>query len=903
MALTIGTQLGSHEIVALLGKGGMGEVYRARDTKLKREVAIKILPEEFSSDPARVSRFQREAEVLASLNHPNIGAIYDLLEADGSRFLVLELVDGETLADRIARGPIPVEQALAIAKEISEALEAAHEKGVIHRDLKPANVKITSEGKVKVLDFGLAKALEVEPAQTASNSPTMLSAAALSGGVILGTAGYMSPEQAKGHSADQRSDIFSFGCVLYEMLTGRQTFSAETVAETIASVLMREPDLKSLPANLHPKIEDLLLRCLAKNRKERWHAVADIRLELVAILSDPYGLQLPSVRGSTRHPFWRRALPVVAAFIIAVALTAFVALYMRPSTNASVMRFSFVLPEDQRFTNAGRSVVTMSPDGTSIVYVANQQLFIRKMSEMEARPIPGTTSSQQGGVTSPFFSPDSRWIGFFAEGGLKKIAVTGGSAVVLCEANAPFGASWGLDDHIYFGQRQGIFRVSANGGKPEAVVVVKSGESAYGPQLLPGGDALLFTLAGTNASASWDKAQIVVQSLKSGDRHPLNLTGSDARYVATGHLVYALGSKLLAIPFDAKTLQVAGSSTPMVDDVMRSVGPATGAAHFTFSSNGYLAYVPDVADLENRNLVLIDRAGIQKPLNIPPGPYSHPRISPDGKRLAVHTGDSAEARGVGDIWIFDLAGVASPIRLTFGGSNSRPIWRDSDHVVFVSNRDSSIGIFQQRADTPGSADLLIKFEPEPEVQLQPESWSPDGKLFFSVSPANQSRLWMRTLGVGQKPSQVMRAYATNSNFSRDGRWFVYTSTQVTGRQEVYVKPYPVTDAMFQISTMGGHYPIWSPDGKQIYYATDELGGTSQIMSVDVQTQPSFVVLKTTPLPVKGILSNQGRGGFDITPDGKYFAVLMPRDAVKPRQSQINITLNWFGELKQRVPVH
>ena len=893
----IGKAIAHYQIEALLGAGGMGEVYQARDTRLGRSVAVKMLPEIFARDADRVARFEREAKLLASLNHANIAALYGMEESGGQHFLVMELVEGQSLAERIARGPLPVEEALKIAHQITEAFEAAHEKGIIHRDLKPANVKITPEGKVKVLDFGLAKALEVEPTQTASNSPTMLSAAAMSGGVILGTAGYMSPEQAKGHSADQRSDIFSFGCVLFEMLTGRQTFSAETVAETLASVLMREPDLKGLPANLHPKIEDLLRRCLAKDRKQRWHSVADVRLELVAIIADPYGQRLPSARSSTRRPLWRRALPVAAAFLIAVALTAFVAWYMRPSTTASVMRFSFALPEDQRFTNAGRHLVAMSPDGTSLVYVANQQLYIRKMSEMQARPIPGTTTSQQAGVTSPFFSPDSRWVGFFAEGSLKKISLTGGSAVVLCDATNPSGVSWGFDDQIYFGQREGIFRVSANGGTKEALVKVKSGEIAHGPQLLPGGDALLFTLADASILDRWEKAHIVVQSLKSGVRHVLNLTGSDARYVPTGHLVYALGSRLLAIPFDAKTLQVVGGPTSIVEDVMRSTGVQTGAAHFSFSNNGYLAYISDVSDLENRKLVLVDRAGVPKPLNIPAGPYNHPRVSPDGKRLAVHTGDGAER---GDIWIFDLAGAASPIRLTFGGSNGTPIWRGSDHVVFASNLDSSWGIFQQRADTPGSAELLTKFEPE-SVQLKPESFLPDGTLFFSVAPANDSRIWIRTPGAGKKPTQVMPGYATNSNLSRDGRWLAYTARAGNRQQDVYVQPYPVTGAMYQVSTMGGHYPLWSFDEKQIFYATDELGGTSQIMSVDVQTQPRFVVLKTTPLPIKGILSNQARGGFDITPDGKYFVVLMPSDAGRARVPQINITLNWFEELKQRAP--
>src|SRR5215470_16921987 len=614
MALTIGTQLGTYEITALLGRGGMGEVYRARDTKLKRDVAIKILPEEFSRDADRVNRFQREAEVLASLNHPNIAAIYDAQKANGSRFLVLELIEGETLADRIARGAIPIADALEIAKNICEALEAAHEKGIVHRDLKPANVKITPEGKVKVLDFGLAKALEVAPAQTASNSPTLLSAAAMSGGVVLGTAGYMSPEQAKGHSADQRSDIFSFGCVLYEMLTGRQTFHAETVPETLAAVLMREPDLNALPARLHPKLEELIRRCLAKNRKERWHAVADVRLGIASIMADPYGLSLPAHRDLARRPLWQRALPVLAALILAVTVTA-VVWNIRSSPSPGLLQFSHVLPPDQHFTNVGRHLIAMSPDGASIVYIANQQLFLRKLSHREARSISGTDSGTA--VTTPFFSPDGRWVGFFNDGKIKKIAITGGSAVVACDSiYNPYGATWALDDKIYFGQGpKGILRVSANGGsKPETVVSVKPGEMAHGPQVLPGGDALLFTLA--SVSGPWDSAQIVVQSLKSGERHPLISGGSDARYVATGHIIYALGERLLAIPFDLTKLQVAGNFTPIVDDVMRAPGNQTGAAHFSFSNNGYLTYIRAIGGDRNETLALIDRAGIQKPLDI-----------------------------------------------------------------------------------------------------------------------------------------------------------------------------------------------------------------------------------------------------------------------------------------------
>jgi Tol biopolymer transport system component len=819
---------------------------------------------------------------------------------------VLELVEGETLAERIQRGPIPVEEALDIARHMCEALEAAHEKGIVHRDLKPANVKITPEGKVKVLDFGLAKAVEVAPVHTASNSPTLLSAAAMSGGIVLGTAGYMSPEQAKGHSADQRSDIFSFGCVLYEMLTGRQAFHAETVTETLAAILMREPDLNALPQNLHPKIEELIRRCLAKNRKERWHAVADVRLEIAAIMADPHGLCFPAHRDLARRPLWQ-ALPVIAALILAVTVTAAVVWQMRSSPSPGLMQFSHVLPQDQRFTNAGRHLIAMSPDGASIVYVANQQLFLRKLSEREARPISGTVSGNA--VTTPFFSPDGRSVGFFNDGKIKKIAISGGSAVAVCDATNPYGATWALDDEIYFGQGpKGILRVSANGAsKPETVVSVKPGEMAHGPQVLPGGDALLFTLA--SGSDPWDKAQIVVQSLKSGERHVLISGGSDARYVATGHIIYALGGRLLAIPFDLRKLQVAGGSTPIVDDVMRATGNQTGAADFSFSNNGYLTYIPATGNLANRTLALMDRAGIQKSLDIPPGPYNHPRISPNGRQLAVHKEDVNNSSinavsGGGDIWIYDLTGATAPSRLTFTGQNSRPIWsRDGERIVFASERDGSNGLFSQRADTPGSAELLTKLEPGSGV-LQPESWSPVGTLLFTVNAgAGPSSIWMLSPGAGQKPTPLIPTPSTLSNVSPDGRWVVYESN-FSGRWQVYVQPFPLTRAMHQISTGGGHYPLWSPDGKQLFYATDDVGGTSQIISVDVQTQPTFAVVKTTPLPVKGILSNQTRGGFDITPDGKYFVVMLPlsADPGKAPPAQINITLNWFDELKQRVPV-
>jgi serine/threonine-protein kinase len=697
MALTIGTQLGSHEITALLGKGGMGEVYGARDLKLKREVAIKILPEEFSRDADRVSRFQREAEVLASLNHPNIAAIYDLQEANETRFLVLELVEGETLAERIQHGPIPIDEALDIGRRICEALEAAHERGIIHRDLKPANVKTTPDGKVKVLDFGLAKAIENIPSSpTLSNSPTMVSATI--GGVILGTAAYMSPEQARGRAADQRSDVFSFGCVLYEMLTGRQAFKGDDISDVLASVIKTDVDFDSLPTNLNPRLYELLRRSLAKHRGERWHAIGDVRLEIEAIMADPGGLKHRTMHAVVR-PWWKRAITLALTALVAAGLTLVAVRALQPVQTTDVMRFSFVLPPDQRWTAQGRHLVAMSPDGANSVYVANQQLYLRRIGDLEARPIAGT--AMERGVTSPFFSWDGNWIGFFAanERKLKKIAITGGAGVAICDAENPVGATWAPDDQIYFGQGPGVgvMRVSAKGGKPETVVRVNPGEVAESPQVLPGGDMLLFTLAAVstvpNRASAWDNGQIVVQSLKTGERHLVYQGGSDARYVGTGHLVYALGSTLFAAPFDLQKLQLKSAAVPILENVERTLsGGGTATTQFAFSSKGSMVYLPsEFRSNVYRTVALVDVDGVRTPLDIPPGPYNHPRISlPDGKQLALQTNDGPNAH----IWIYDITGSASIRQLTFAGRDDFPMWtRDGQRVVFMSERGTDSGLY------------------------------------------------------------------------------------------------------------------------------------------------------------------------------------------------------------------
>ena len=567
MSLAPGARIGAYEIVALLGAGGMGEVYRARDTRLKREVAIKILPEAFARDSDRLARFQREAELLATLNHPNVGAVYGLEQADDARAIVLELIEGETLADRIHRGPIPVESALQIARQIAEALEAAHERGVVHRDLKPVNIEITPDDKVKVLDFGLAKAMETAPAADLTHSPT-LSMMATQAGVILGTAAYMSPEQAKGSPADQRSDIFAFGTVLYEMLSGRQPFHGDTAPEILASVLVRDADLNSLPKDLNPRIAELIQRCLEKNPKKRWQAIGDVRSEIERIA--PVARSTAIVPIAPPRALWKRALSVSAAATAGAIVAGVAVWYLKPAAPLPVARFSFALPVGQEFTNTGRQVIAISRDGSQLVYVANRQLYLRSLTDLEAKPIVGSEISQ--GILNPVFSPDGRSLAFFslADATVKRIAVSGGAAVTICQAEAPFGMTWDAD-HILIGQgAKGILRVAASGGKPEILVPAKPNEILHGPQMLPDGQSLLFTSGAGDSPDRWNTSQIVIQSLKSGERKTVVEGGSDARYTPTGHLVYTLGNVMLAVRFDLKKLSVIGSAAPVIPVVQRS---------------------------------------------------------------------------------------------------------------------------------------------------------------------------------------------------------------------------------------------------------------------------------------------------------------------------------------------
>jgi len=899
----IGTKLAHYEITSHLGSGGMGDVYQATDTKLGRSVAIKFLPEAFSHDTERVARFQREARVLASLNHANIAAIYGVEETNDRHFLVMELVAGETLADRIKRGAIPVEEALPIAKQIAEALEAAHEQGIIHRDLKPANIKVRPDGTVKVLDFGLAKAMEPisAPSEDVTASPTITSPAMTGMGVILGTAAYMSPEQAKGHAADKRSDIWAFGCVLYEMLSGQRAFKGDDISDTLAAVLRQGIDWTALPASTPVSVRRLIARCLDRDIRRRLRDIGEARI----VLDDPASPARGDAGGvpvlAPPQPLWRRAVPVVLSAIVAGVLASAATVYLRPSQAPLVVtRFPFTLGEGQSTSVQGTSrSVAISPDGALMVYSANTRLYIRSMSELEARPIAGDTGRF---VTSPVFSPDNRSLAFWSstDQTLKRVAVGGGAAVTICRADQPFGMSWGTDGIVFGQDNKGIMRVSANGGTPEVLVSVKDGEHAYGPQMLSDGETVLFTVATGTAGERWDKAQIVTQSLRSGERRILVDGGSDGRYVPTGHLVYAIGGIVFAVPMDLRRLEVTGGPVPIVEGVRRSSGNITGAALFDFSNTGSLMYVPGrVSNTAAQfDLALIDRkGGVAEPLKLPSGPYQHPRVAPNGTQIGFATDDGKEAI----VWIYELGGTASMRRLTFGGKNRFPIWSaDGQRVAFQSDREGDLGIFWQRADGSGPAERLTKADQG--TSHVPESWSPKGERFlFGVTKGSSRSLWSFSL-LDKKATQFADAQSPNpisAAFSPDGRWVAYT-VNTEGVISTYVQPFPATGAKYLVSK--GASPVWSRDGREI--VSQPQGGQQAVQTIT--TQPSFSFSPPVLMP-RGYINNpvQEQRNYDVMPDGRILGVIPAgqTQSVGSTTQQIQVVLNWFEELKRLVPMN
>jgi eukaryotic-like serine/threonine-protein kinase len=904
MALPLGTRLGTYEITGSLGAGGMGEVYRARDSKLGRSVAIKVLPAAFADDPDRVPRFEREAKVLASLNHPHIAALYGMEQSDGAtsaHFLIMELVEGETLFERLLRGPLPVVEALAIAIQIADALECAHEQGVVHRDLKPANVKITPDDKVKVLDFGLAKAMDSSPAASSpANSPT-LSVLATQAGLIMGTAAYMSPEQAKGLATDRRSDVFSFGVVLYELLTARQPFGGDTAAEIMAAVMLREADLAMLPAGLNPRIAQVIARCLEKSPKKRWQAMGDLRLELEGLVATPHqsAATITNQMPASKRPLWRRAIPIAAAVIITAIVATLATRWLTPAPSRDVMRFVIPTPN----INLNFQSLAWSPDGSRLVYLdalGQRRLMIRNMDDLEV----GSIADLPGLVASPTISPDGLFVAFFSggDGALKKISITGGTAVTLCKMVPPYsGPSWHRNG-IVFAQTTGVWRVSADGGEPELIAKPAAGERIAAPQYIDDRGALLFSLTSEPLlSAGWDKGQVILQQ-PDGTRQVIAPGGSDAHYLPSGHIVYMLGTTLMAVPFDLATYRVRGTPIPVVQGIARGQSQLF-AGHYAVSASGALAYVPGAPDAATpqRTLALVDMNGKAQPLSAPPNAYGHPRVSSDGTRVAIATDDAKESV----IWIYELSGNSLPRRLTFEGRNTAPIWSpDAQSITFSSDREGRSGLFRQRADGSGTAERLTTSEPT--HRQYPNSWSPDGKTltFRELTVDTVNSIWTWSSDGDRTPNLLLKGTpsAVAGEFSPDGRWLAYASNELSAvsnsAYQIFVQPLPPSGAKYQVSTMTASVPVWSRDGQRLFFAF-----SNHIFTAAVQTTPTFTADQPREIKMPRIMPSTAQlRHFDLMPDGQHLLVVLPSDIGESGQSgsgQINVVVNWLDELKAK----
>jgi Tol biopolymer transport system component len=899
MALSVGTRLGPYEILSALGAGGMGEVYRARDTKLDRAVAIKILPEAFAVDTERIARFEREAKTLASLNHPNIAHLHGLEESNGVRALVMELVEGEDLAQRVAGGAIPVDEALLIAKQMADALEAAHEQGIIHRDLKPANIKVRPDGTVKVLDFGLAKALEPTgvASPSISQSPTITTPAMTEAGMILGTAAYMSPEQARGKPVDKRADIWAFGCVLYEMLTGQRAFDGQGVSETLARVIEREPDWARLPATLSPALRTYIRRCLQKDPRQRVQAIGDVRLAL----EGAFETALPQTAAPAVVAGWRRvALAGVAAIIASGAI-------IGTLVWLAARRAEPVPPRVSRLqvTPAGAAALSIdwnerdlaiTPDGSRLIYTGNQgtQIFVRALDALA--PVAVFT----GRVGGLFVSPDGQWIGFRdGLGALKKVAVAGGPAVTLAtmDTAGSSGATWGPDDTIIVATNSvdtGLQRVSAAGGP---LTVLTRPDRAQGeadhfwPEMLPGGRAVLFTI--TSLTGGLDAAQVAVLDLQTGARRILVRGGSHAHYVSTGHLVYAVAGTLRAVPFDLARLETRGTPVTVVPDVVTTIN---GGMNAVVAADGTLAYVLGTVEGTPRTLVWVDRQGHETPIPAPPRPYLLPALSPDGTRVAVFVNDQQR-----DLWLWDLRRTTLTRLTSTAGVDVVQVWTpDSRRLIFTSERAGVRNLFWQAADGAGAVERLTE---SPDTQY-PTGVLPDGRrlIFTDESPTAANDVMAIELDATRRVTPLVQSpfNEQNGTVSPDGRWLAYEAND-SGRFEIYVRPFPeVNSGRWQVSTTGGTRPIWARSGQELVYVSP----TGALMGVGVARRPSWAATTPTLVVKEGYFTNLNWWGrsYDISPDGQRFLMIKEGGADgTAAPASIIVVQHWVEELKRLVP--
>ena len=896
MGLSAGTRLGPYEIVAPLGAGGMGEVYRARDTRLGRDVAVKVLPEIVSNDPRALARFEQEAKAVAALSHPNILALFDVGKESSVSFVVMELLEGETLREVLAKGPLSLRKALDVGQQVAEGLAAAHGKGIVHRDVKPENVFLTKDSHAKLLDFGLARSGPVPAGRDETQSPTVDKLT--SQGAVLGTVAYMSPEQARGENVDFRSDQFSLGVVLYEMLTGKRPFGGASAAETLAAIIRDEPEPL---ARIDPKLPALLgwtvQRCLSKDPEERYSSTKDLAKELQNLrthLSEAVSAtgaipeDVPRLR--RRVPYWA----LVAAVALAVALGVFVGIrFVRTgSSPAASLSLTLSFPLDAAPDMDFKKPLALTPDGKTLVYAGKSMLFVRRIDRDEITPIPGTD-----GAFWPFISPDGLEVGFFTKGKLKKVSLAGGSPITLCDAPSARGGSWGADGTIVFtpSPKSGLSRIPASGGEPRPVTSPDAAnfESHRFPQILPDGEHVLFDLLDRKYMS-----HAAVVSLRTGEQRILVEGAAYPRYLPTGHLVFTRPGSLFAVPFSLKRLETSGPPVPLLDDL--GTNYTMRCAQFAFSQEGTLVYAP--SRQVQRTLVWVDRKGATERVLLPPGGFDEVALSPDGGRLAAITFDKS---GKMALLIGDLArGTLS--RSTVEGSLEGLAWApDGKRVAFGFG--TGVGVFRhvfwQSADEstppePMTSETALQFE-------DPNSFSPDGSLllvqavFTNTSSANPALdLFVLPLSGERtlRPFLQTKFNEGDARFSPDGRWVAYRSDE-SGRDEVFVRPYPGPGPKWQISTEGGDEPCWSRSGRELFYLQKDK--ETKMMIVDVETKPTFRAGRPRTL-FEWRYVESGINSYDVAPDGTRF-LMIKEDPAELGPAQVKVVLNWFEEVKRRVP--
>jgi hypothetical protein len=901
----IGRRLGSYQVVSLLGAGGMGEVYQARDTKLGRDVAVKVLPAGLIHDADRLTRFQREARMLAALNHPNIATIHGLEQSDSMHYLVMELVPGETLALRISKGAVPVQEALKVACQLTEALEAAHEKGIVHRDLKPANVKLTPEGRVKVLDFGLAKAFSADGDVDLSQAPTLSEE-----GRILGTPAYMSPEQARGKPIDKRSDIWAFGCVLFEMLSGFPTFKGDTISDTIAAILEREPAWDRLPDATPLTVRGLLRRCLEKDPKHRLRDIGDARIELEDALARPAQDNVPQKpAGMTR----RQAISALAGAAAGAASTGIFAIgRYRGTTPRNLTQLAIAAPEGEFFPASFNKRVAISPDGTRIAFntvapstrmivntnvPGSDTLYLRSLSELESKRVKDVPNG-----AAAFFSPDGRWMGFLVANNtapaMRRLALSGGAPMNICAADDFSGATWAEGDMIYFIAEVpgGIMAVPAAGGEPKEIVQIDfaKGERLHKfPCALPGGKAVLVTVSATD-TATFDEARIAVFSPATRQKKVLAEGGTHPRYSPSGHLLYAHDGKILAVRFDPARLEVQGQPFTVLDGVLMSRN--SGLANFDVSASGDLAYISGICEGGARTLVWVDRSGKTEALPVAAKSYLHPRLSPDDRRLAI------EVEGPNhDLYVYDFdRGVLANI--TNDGISHWPVWSpDGNQIAYRSGPMAKWRLWRVPVDRSRPPQQLSATG----FSQSAESWSPDGRVivYTAAGPGVAPSIMTMRLDGNHQPEAFgsEKAPEGSPKFSPDGRWLAYCSNE-SGRPQVYVQEFPGPGPKIQISNDGGTDPVWKRKGGELFYRSGD-----SMIAVEVSTAPTFRPGRPQELwkgqYSHGMSSSCGPPGatssnYDVTADGRRFLMIKDDDQDRATSKQIVAVLGWADEVRR-----